>query len=121
MIEHKSDSFRLLNMNTPQLRIVRDYLTSITEGTLEKNDKFNTIYLIVSLVFFVFFSSIFGLYINSYFKYRFDQNEDHLQLYQMIPADVLRSLTDYYAAYYKHYVMGKLRIDSSLDEEKKLF
>lgn len=33
----------------------------------------------------------------------------------MIPPDVLKVLAEYYAAYYKHYVVGKLRIDSSLD------
>ena len=67
------------------------------------------------------FSFAFGLYTNIYRKFRFDQNENHIQLYQMVPPDILKSLGDYYAAYYKYYVIGKLRIDSSLDEEKKLF
>lgn len=115
------DSFKLLSLNAAQLKIVRDYLTSITDGTLAKNDRFNTTYLIVSLVLFVIFSVSFAFYVNNYRKFRFDQSEDHIQLYQMIPADVLKQLGDYYAAYYKHYVMGKLRIDSCLDEEKLLF
>ncbi len=70
----KRDSLVSISSNTVQLRFIRDYLISITEDILVKNDRFNTIYLIGSLVVFLLFSGAFALYVNNYKKFRFNQN-----------------------------------------------
>lgn len=42
-------------------------------------------------------------------------------MYQMIPHEILKNLTEYYYSYYKHFVIEKKKIDACIDSEEPIF
>lgn len=112
-------SYDMLARNVILLRPTRDNLDIITEENILNNNKVSLIFFIVTLLLFFLISGVYFLYLNIYRKFRFEQNQNHFKIYEMVPQHMILSLDHYYSQYYEHYVIRKNRIENVSEKRKE--